>query len=79
MVVGTDRLVSVEEVRARIDQIRLRAAEGHSDGDCHAEQDELWADVLTTIASGFQQGPACVDLAKAALETLGIDFPRWFE
>jgi hypothetical protein len=40
----------------------------------HADEDTLWEEVLTAISNGADNAPG---LARAALRTKGIDFPRW--
>jgi len=73
------KVQTVEEARDRIRLIGLRATEGPGGAsDCHEMQDDLWADVLEAIAGGYLSAKQACELAKVALETGGIDFPRWY-
>jgi hypothetical protein len=42
----------------------------------HWDEDNLWWEVLSAIATGECEDP--VLLATAALETRRLDFPRWY-
>jgi hypothetical protein len=65
--------LTVEEVRAEVEIIRL----GRFDAEqAHGREDHLHQRVLSTIALGVSEEQARV-LARAALETVDIDFPRW--
>lgn len=64
--------MTIDDVQARIEAIRN--LEGDPEAQ-HSMQDNLHCDVLEAIASGECADPAA--LAKAALETLSIKFPRW--
>ena len=63
--------MKIEEVRLRLDEI-----EYHKDDDERAHQlrDDLWCDVLASIAEGA--GDARL-LASVVLESEDIDFSRW--
>jgi hypothetical protein len=61
-----------DEVRERVAAIRNRA---HDPEGAHADEDNLWMDVLTAI-SGGADNPA--DLAREAVKSNEIDFTRWY-
>jgi hypothetical protein len=64
--------MTADDVRKRVDAIRELAGD---DERAHAEEDRLWADVLTAIAERRCLLPAAV--AREALKTKEIDFRRW--
>lgn len=72
------RRVTLEDVRARIGAIRAITASGDHEA-AHGESEDLWRDVLHTIAGGCGSGGITIarELARLALETRSIDFKRW--
>lgn len=66
-------ILTVQEVVERVSEI---AKEGATDPErAHANEDGLYADVLLAIVEGATNP---IDLARAALATGELDFPRWF-
>lgn len=63
--------LTVEHVRQRLEEIKTFAGDSEA---AHGAEDKLHQDILRAIAEGAADGP---ELAKAGLETLGIDFERW--
>lgn len=59
-----------EEIRARVAAIDASDPEA-----AHGDEDDIRSGVLEAIAEGHPD-PAAI--AKAALETRGLDFPRWY-
>jgi hypothetical protein len=60
------------EIRERV--ARIEGMKG-DDEAAHTEEDDLWSDVLTAIASGACHSPgAC---AAEAIKTKAIRFSRW--
>lgn len=65
--------VTVEAVRARVEQIR--AVSEQPDAElAHSEEDALYEEVLRAVAGGH---PDAAALARAALETKKLKFDRW--
>jgi len=64
-----------DDIRARIVVIRAWAIDHEEYDKAHQAESDLWRDVLAAIAGGVDQ-PA--ELAKAALESGYVDFPRGF-
>jgi len=65
-------MLTVADVAVRVQRIRSMAGD---DEVAHGEEDLLHQDVLTAIANG-----RCEDVrgcARAALETVKINFARW--
>jgi hypothetical protein len=60
-----------DSVWRRAQGIRLLS---HDPEAAHAEEDQLWRDVLEAIANGAQNP---IGLAHEALRTRQIKFPRW--
>lgn len=65
------RGVTPDDVRFRVAEIAAMADDPEA---AHGFEDSLWSEVLRAIAKGADD-PA--GLARAALETLELDFPRW--
>ena len=63
---------SVEEVRRIITGIVLSDPQ-----EAHSEEDGLWEAVLAAIANGTYIGEVA-ELAREALKTLDLHFPRWY-
>lgn len=63
--------MTVEEVLSLVAEIASVADDAEV---AHDREDGLWASVLTAIADGSAD-PA--GLARAALKTQDLDFPRW--
>lgn len=62
-----------DELQQRVDALR----ELHGDDEmAHSQEDEIWADVLRAIASGYGASP--MRLAQIALTTREIKFCRWY-
>lgn len=64
---------TVRQVRARVALIEKMTGD---DEGAHAAEDELYADVLTAIATDVALDPK--EMARAALKTSGIHFGRWY-
>lgn len=65
-------MITTTDVRHRVAEIEAKT---HDPEVAASLEHALWVDVLTTIAR-----PGCVTsgaLARAALKTRDIDFPRW--
>ena len=69
--------LSVQDVVDSVECLRERVSTNEADPeDYHIGEKGLWHVVLRSIADETCDDPrAC---AAAALETLDIDFPRWF-
>lgn len=63
--------MKVSDVRNRVAKIKRK----YDDESKHADEDELYADVLQAIADG---APDAAKLARAALKTKDLNFSRWF-
>lgn len=66
--------MNLKDVRARVEEIRAEAADDES---AHSDEDNLYIDVLEAIASTSDEHDPPHVLARAALETRGIEFARW--
>jgi hypothetical protein len=68
--------MTVQDVRKRAKEIKkLSLVDPEA---AHAQEDELWKDVLSAIASKQDHGRTYPDgLARAALVTTKLEFPRW--
>lgn len=64
--------LTVEEVRARIEDIKAVVADAER---AHSLEDSLYEDILRAIATDRCDDPK--GCAAAALSTQDIDFPRW--
>lgn len=67
--------MTLDEVSKRVEAIRKCWVVDQDEEKCHASEDHLYEEVLTSIVCGD-----CVDpkaLAALALETKRLDFPRW--
>jgi len=67
--------MTVDDIRARIVVVRAWAIDHEEYEKAHKAEADLWRDVLAAIAEGA--APAA-DLARAALETRFVDYPRGF-
>lgn len=61
----------VEIIEARVAAIARLVNDPEA---AHGEEDSIWFDVLTNIASGMSNAR---ELAAAAVRTRDIKFPRW--
>lgn len=64
--------MDISTVRTRVEKIEAMKGD---DEMAHAEEDELFADLLSAIANGTCQNPA--ECAREALRTRDIKFARW--
>lgn len=65
------------DIERRIKEIQ-RVAKSDPES-AHAMEYDLWQEVLERIASGARcTGGSAAMLAKAALMSLKIEFPRWY-
>ena len=64
--------ITLGDIARRIEYINQIADD---DETAHGEEDDLWKDVLFAIANG-QEDPQ--ELAKAAIQTITIEFERWY-
>jgi hypothetical protein len=67
--------MTVDDIRARIVVVRAWAIDHEEYEKAHKSEVELWRDVLMAIAEGGQPAD---ELAKAALETRFVDYPRGY-
>jgi hypothetical protein len=67
--------MTVDDIRARVTVVRAWAIDQEEYEKAHKAEVELWRDVLAAIADGAQ--PAA-ELAKAALESRFVDYPRGY-
>lgn len=72
--------MTIEDVRLRLAQIRAMSSDDES---AHAEEDQLYKDVLTEIArlKGATDHPPAVwaaEMAAEALKAREIGFSRWY-
>lgn len=65
--------MTLAEIHQRIATIRSSVNDPEA---AHDEEDDLWRRVLEAIASGEHEGSP-QDLARAALQSREINFPRW--
>ena len=65
--------MTVDDIQARITAIRVWAVDQEEFGKARQVEDQLWEDVLREIAQG---APDAADLAKAALESTLVRYPR---
>jgi len=64
--------VTLQEVEKRVAEIGRIGVD--DDASAHGKEDDLWRDVLRTIANG---APDAADLAREALRTRDFAFARW--
>jgi len=64
--------MTVKDVLQQVENVRHLK---HDPEAAHCLEDELWDNVLMAIAGDIGANPQ--ELAKAALKTKEIDFPRW--
>jgi hypothetical protein len=67
--------VTVDEVRARVEEIRRHGIDENDDERAHGDEDDLRADLLRFIASDAPEPFA--ELARVALEADAMKFGRW--
>ncbi|MDB5452405.1 MAG: hypothetical protein JWO33_983 [Caulobacteraceae bacterium] len=67
--------MTVDDIRSRVVVVRVWAIDHEELEKAHKEEAKIWEDVLQAIADGAGQ-PA--ELAKAALETRYVKYPRGF-
>lgn len=65
--------MNVEEIQKRVEALR-----GYDSEIAHGEEDQLHQDVLKAIAGGEYSKETMVEMAKAALKTLEVEFDRWY-
>ena len=63
--------MTVQEIHGRVESIRAHADDNER---AHADEDDLWRDVLRAIAAGH---PEPQQLAEAAVKSTEIEFTRW--
>ncbi len=68
--------MTVEDVRARVEEIRAKAEEG-DDEVAHSREDDLYRDVFQAIIATCQPESYPWAMARAALKTNEIEFARW--
>lgn len=64
---------TVNDVQEALNKIKYISLD---DEGAHSEEDILWANVLTAIATGTAENPQA--MAALALESQKIDFSRWY-
>lgn len=68
-------MLTIEEAKRRVQEI---ADMDHHDGEQpHQAEDELYLDVLETIAQ-MDDAPKAKELATIALQVRTMSFPRWY-
>lgn len=67
--------MTLATARRRVDEIRVHAQLDHQ--TAHSKEDMLRRDVLKLIAQGKCGQSRAQDLAKIALSSDKIEFPRW--
>lgn len=67
--------MTVEELRARVEDIRKVGEDDMDSEEAHAMEDNMRADLLRYIAASAPEPFA--ELARVALETDAIEFERW--
>jgi len=65
--------MTIQDVRDRLGKIEKASNEPES---AHLEEDGLWMAVLGAIAQGSAEDP--VEMARLALTSDDMDFPRWY-
>lgn len=70
---GKSKVLSVDEVEAEVERIGTMSRDYEA---AHGAEDSLYEDVLKAIAKGCNQFHA-QKLAKAALKTKKLSFPRY--
>lgn len=56
---------------------KIKMLEGDPES-AHIAEKDLWRFTLVAIGAGLIQGEDAQVAARTALETLNVDFPRWF-
>lgn len=67
-------LMNIKDIKYRIGQIEATVDDPE---EAHSFEDDLFVSVLKEIANGGNTLDECRNMARKALETLSIDFPRW--
>jgi hypothetical protein len=67
--------MKLQDVTERLAKIKAMAS---ADESAHAEQDDLYEEVLTAIANGDTRGTSARALAQEALKVREIEFSRWY-
>lgn len=62
-------------IRSDLDRIRQKV---HDPEVAHSYEDILHQSVLSAIADGTLTGDDAKECAELALQTIHIDFPRWY-
>ncbi len=78
--IGVANFVKEESMKLIEIHRRVREIGGISVNDAekaHAREDTLWSDVLQAIADGDHADIDPAVLARAALKTVELSFPRW--
>jgi len=65
--------VTSDAVRERIESMKAEAGDWEV---THVIEDDLWAEVLQSIAEGSCDDPA--ELARVALHSVDLGFTRWY-
>jgi len=66
--------ITLEQVRQRVHDIALQRTDPEV---AHIMEDELHQEILAAIATGVFIGEYAAELAREAIKTKEIDFPRW--
>lgn len=67
-----------EIVRKRLEEIESAATVQYDDEAAHAEEDDLHREVLAAISLGVISGDDAVECATLALQSLSMNFARWY-
>jgi hypothetical protein len=67
--------MNVNDIRARVVVVRAWAIDHEEYENAHKAEDQLWEDVLRLIADGAENA---ADLARAALDSRRVSYPRGF-
>ena len=66
--------MTLDDIHQRLALIEAEAA-NQADAKAHAQQDQLWEDVLRAIA---EEASNPAELARVALRANDIEFSRWY-
>lgn len=69
------RLLTLEEVEARVEELRAGALLDYGDAELHESEDRLRDDVLLAVSEGSE---IARDLARAVVQTTRFEFARWY-
>ena len=64
--------MNLNVIKNRVKEIKAIAATDPE--SAHSKEDDLYADIIATLASG---GKVTREMAQEALKTQKMDFPRW--